>query len=181
MSRPASAAAQVSPVLLLLAAVVAVAIFVVDTLTPLDIAVAVLYVAVVLLAVDFTGFAGIMAVAAGCAFLTVVSFALTHGSSPGTGPTLRCLVSLAAIAITALLAARNQRAVAALREQANLLDLTPDTVFVRDRKDVITYRNRAAADLYGWQSNEAIGKPAAKLLRTVFPSPYPYIHRRVGA
>ena len=175
MSRPASAPAQVSPVLPLLAAVVAVAIFVVDTLTPLDIAVAVLYVAVVLLAVDFTGFAGILAVAAGCALLTIVSFALTHGSSPGTGPALRCLVSLAAIAITALLAARNQRAVAALREQANLLDLTHDTVFVRDRNDVITYWNRAAADLYGWQYHEAIGKPAAKLLQTVFPSPYPDI------
>lgn len=173
--RPASAPAQVSPVLPLLAAVIAVAIFVVDTLTQLDIAVAVLYVAVVLLAVDFTGFAGIMAVAAGCALLTLVSFALTHGSSTGTGPALRCVVSLAAIAITALLAARNQRAVATLHERANLLDLTHDTVFVRDGNDVITYWNRAAADLYGWQSHEAVGKPAAELLQTVFPLPYPEI------
>lgn len=173
MSPPtASAPAQVSPVLPLLAAVVAVAIFVVDTLTPLDIAVAVLYVAVVLLAVDFTGFAGIMSVAAGCALLTVVSFALTHGGSPGTGAALRCLVSLAAIGITALLAARNQRAVAALREQASLLDLTHDTVFVRNHKDVITYWNRAATDLYGWRRDEAMGKPAAELLKTVFPVPY---------
>lgn len=172
MSPSAAAPPRISPVLPLLTAAVAVAVFVVDTLTPLDIAVAVLYVAVVLLAVDFTGFAGILAVAAGCALLTIVSFVLTHGPSAGTGPALRCLVSLAAIAITALLAARNQRAVAALREQASLLDLTHDTVFVRDRNDVITYWNRAAADLYGWQKTEAFGKSAAKLLQTVFPAPY---------
>jgi len=46
-----------------LTAIVAIAIFVVDTLTPLDIAVAVLYVAVVLLAVDFAGYSGILAIA----------------------------------------------------------------------------------------------------------------------
>jgi len=172
MSPSAAAPPRISPVLPILTAIVALAVFVVDTLTPLDIAVAVLYVAVVLLAVDFTGFAGILAVAAGCALLTIVSFVLTHGQSPGTGPALRCLVSLAAIAITALLAARNQRAVAALREQASLLDLTHDTVFVRDRNDMITYWNRAAADLYGWQKQEAVGKPAASLLQTVFPAPY---------
>lgn len=158
-----------------LTAIVAVAIFVVDTLTPLDIAVAVLYVAVVLLAVDFAGYAGILAIAAGCAVLTVASFVLTHDLTLGTGAMLRCFVSLAAIAITALLAARNQLAVAALREQADLLDLTHDTVFVRDRDDVIKYWNRAAEDLYGWRSDEAIGQPAATLLRKIFPVPYPVI------
>ncbi|MDB5487205.1 MAG: multi-sensor signal transduction histidine kinase [Reyranella sp.] len=175
MSSQASAPARVSPVLPLLAAAIAVAIFVVDTLTSLDIAVAVLYVAVVLLAVDFTGFRGIMAVAAGCALLTILSFILTHGLEAGTGPALRCLISLSAIAITALLAARSQRAVAALREQAGLLDLTHDTVFVRNGNDVITYWNRAAADLYGWTSQEAVGKQTAELLQTVFPAPYPDI------
>ena len=118
----------------LFAALVAIAIFVVDTVTTLDIAVAVLYVAVVLLALDFTAFEGILAVAAGCMLLTVLSFAISHGADPDPGPILRGLVSLAAITITALLAARNQRAVKALREQASLLDLTHDTIFVRDRK-----------------------------------------------
>ncbi len=51
---------------------------------------------------------------------------------------------------------------AALREQAGLLDLTHDTVFVRNGGDVITYWNRAAADLYGWASREAVGKRAAE-------------------
>lgn len=159
----------------MLTAIVAVAIFIVDTLTPLDIAVAVLYVAVVLLAVDFAGYTGILAIAAGCAVLTIVSFLSTHDLTSETGPILRCFVSLAAIAITALLAARNQLAVAALREQADLLDLTHDTVFVRDRDDVIRYWNRAAEDHYGWRSEEAVGQPAATLLRKIFPEPYPAI------
>lgn len=175
MSFTVMAPARTSIVLPFLTAFIAIAIFVVDTVTSLDIAVAVLYVAVVLLAVDFTDVVGTIAVAAGCAFLTVLSFALTHGLSPDTGPALRCIVSLAAITSTALLAARNQRAVVALREQANLLDLTHDTVFVRNARDVIIYWNRAAADLYGWPSEEAVGKKTAELLQTVFPQPYPDI------
>ncbi|WP_428679445.1 hypothetical protein [Reyranella sp.] len=104
MSPHVFAPARTKIVVPVLTAIVAVAIFVVDTLTPLDIAVAVLYVAVVLLAIDFAGYTGILAIAAGCAVLTIVSFVLTHDLTPGTGPMLRCFVSLAAIAITALLA-----------------------------------------------------------------------------
>ena len=50
-----SAPVRPSLVMPVLAAIVAIAIFVVDTVTPLDIAIAVLYVAVVLLAMDFAG------------------------------------------------------------------------------------------------------------------------------
>ncbi len=57
------------------------------------------------------------------------------------------------------------------REQAALLDLTHDTVFVRDVNDVITYWNRGAEDLYGWSRNEAIGKNSHDLNQTVFPAP----------
>jgi two-component system, LuxR family, sensor kinase FixL len=62
-----------------------------------------------------------------------------------------------------------------LREQAALLDLTHDTVFVRDEQDVITYWNRGAEELYGWTRAEAIGSVAHVRMRTIFPAPLPEI------
>ena len=64
-----------------------------------------------------------------------------------------------------------RQAEAALREQANLLNLTHDSIFVRDMYDVITYWNRAAEDLYGWTPEEAVGKVTHQLLHTIFPAP----------
>jgi two-component system sensor kinase FixL len=155
-----------------LAAIVAVAIFVVDTATTLDIAIAVLYVAVVLLAMDFAGRKGILIVAGACAVLTVLSYAISHEHDPHGGPFLRCLISLVAIAITGGLAGRHQGAIEVLREHASLLDLTHDTIFVRDQQDVITYWNRAATELYGWLPEQALGRKAAELLHTEFPAPF---------
>ncbi len=60
---------------------------------------------------------------------------------------------------------------AVLREQAGLLDLTHDTVFVRDMNDVITYWNHGAEELYGWKREEAVGAVSHELLQTVFPTP----------
>jgi two-component system, LuxR family, sensor kinase FixL len=88
---------------------------------------------------------------------------------------LRCVIALVAIAISATLAVRNQNSMARLRQQASLLDLTHDTVFVRDRDDVITYWNRAATALYGWDRDEAIGRRTHDLLHTEFPKPLPEI------
>jgi two-component system, LuxR family, sensor kinase FixL len=62
-----------------------------------------------------------------------------------------------------------KRAEEVLRERARLLDLTHDTVFVRDMHDIITYWNRGAEELYGWKGEEAIGKLAHQLLQTRFP------------
>jgi PAS domain S-box-containing protein len=61
--------------------------------------------------------------------------------------------------------------VAERTQQASLLNLTHDTIFVRDMGDVITYWNRGAQELYGWTSEEAIGKRAHDLLQSVFPVP----------
>lgn len=58
-----------------------------------------------------------------------------------------------------------------LREQANLLDLTHDTIFVRDLNYVITYWNRGAEELYGWKREEAVGKVAHLLMQTILPEP----------
>src|SRR5215472_7798577 len=56
-----------------------------------------------------------------------------------------------------------------LREQAELLELTHDTVMARDAGEIITYWNRGAEQLYGWGREEAVGKVARELLRTQYP------------
>src|SRR6202790_458352 len=61
--------------------------------------------------------------------------------------------------------------VAERTQQASLLNLTHDTIFVRDMSDVITYWNRGARELYGWTAEEAIGKNSHQLLRTEFVIP----------
>lgn len=62
-----------------------------------------------------------------------------------------------------------------LRERANLLDLTHDTVFVRDMDDVITFWNRGAEERYGWTRQEAIGQVSHSIIKTSFPAPLPEI------
>lgn len=62
-----------------------------------------------------------------------------------------------------------------LRERADLLDLTHDSVFVRDLNDVITFWNRAAEDRYGWNRDEAIGQVSHRIVGTIFPEPLPDI------
>jgi PAS domain S-box-containing protein len=58
-----------------------------------------------------------------------------------------------------------------LRERASLLDLTHDSVFVRDMQDVITYWNRGAQEQYGWTSAEAVGRVSHEIAKTVFLTP----------
>jgi two-component system, LuxR family, sensor kinase FixL len=152
------------------AAALAIAIFIVDTVTTLDIAVAVLYVVVVLMAANFLQRRGVLLVGLGCMTLTVVSYLLSHGLTADTA-LVRCLMSLSAIGATTFLAVKNQSTNVLLRDQARLLDLTHDTIFVRDSNDVITYWNRGAEELYGWRPDEAIGKVSHQLTKTVFPAP----------
>jgi PAS domain S-box-containing protein len=64
-----------------------------------------------------------------------------------------------------------ERAKSVLQEQASLLNLTHDTVFVRDMNDVITYWNRGAEERYGWSSEEAIGRVTHELMQTSFSAP----------
>ena len=63
----------------------------------------------------------------------------------------------------------------ALQERAGLLDLTHDSVFVRDMADVVTYWNRAAEEFYGWTAKEAVGKISHHLTQTIFPAPIEHI------
>jgi PAS domain S-box-containing protein len=69
-----------------------------------------------------------------------------------------------------------QREVVMRTQQANLLNLTHDTIFVRDMSDIISYWNRGAEELYGWGAEEAIGKHSRQFLQTEFPIPIDEIH-----
>ena len=64
-----------------------------------------------------------------------------------------------------------KQAEATLWEQANLLNLTHDAIFIRDMNEVVRNWNRGAEALYGWTAEEAEGKIAAELLKTVLPLP----------
>lgn len=153
----------------LLAALLTVGIFVTDTFSPLNFAVAVLYVIVVVMAAGFCSRRGLLAVSLGCVALTLLSYVLTHDTMLFDPATLRALVSVAAISVTTLLVLRNHAATAALAEQARLLDLTHDAILVRTLDDSVTYWNRGAEELYGWTKTDVAGKSATGLLQTQFP------------
>jgi PAS domain S-box-containing protein len=64
-----------------------------------------------------------------------------------------------------------EKEVAERTQQASLLNLTHDSIFVRGMDNVITYWNRGAQELYGYTGEEAIGKTSLEVLRTIFPAP----------
>ncbi len=294
-----AAASQLLP---LSAVAVAAAVFVLDTITHTGVAVATLYVAVVLIASRFCRLRGLMLVAGGCAALTMFSYLLSRGpEEEGIVAGVNDLLALSAIALTTVLLARYQaaharalaaaqalqdqlrlvvdtipalvwsklpdgsvdflnqrfreysglsldegagwgwlktihpedrpgfeaqwraamakgtasamearlrradgeyhwflnlcaplrdergkivkwyatnfdiedrkRAEVALREQAGLLDLSHDAIFVRDANDVLTYWNRGAEERYGWSREEALGRISHELTQTIFPAP----------
>ncbi|MGY3036983.1 PAS domain S-box-containing protein [Bradyrhizobium sp. USDA 4354] len=150
-------------------AVFALVVFMVDVLTPLEGAVAVLYVVAILLAARTNRRNDIIVAAIGCAALTITAYLISHDLEPIASPALRALVSLAAIAITTLLALQNHAATNRLAAQARLLNLSHDMIFVRDRAGVINFWNKAAEHTYGWSADEALGQLADKLLRTSYP------------
>ena len=86
----------------LVAGAIAIIIFAIDTFIPFDIAIAVLYVIVVLMAANFLRRRRVILVSLACVALTVLSFMLQHGYSDGSEPIGRCLVSLAAIGASRL-------------------------------------------------------------------------------
>lgn len=66
-----------------------------------------------------------------------------------------------------------------LRQQAALLDLAHDAIFVRDMQSRILFWNRGAEIMYGWSRQEARGRSSHDLLRTSFPVPLEEIERGV--
>src|SRR5271154_5874929 len=64
-----------------------------------------------------------------------------------------------------------EKEVAERTQQANLLNMTHDTIIARDMSDSITFWNRGAEELYGWPWQEVIGKNSQQLLQVEFPIP----------
>jgi PAS domain S-box-containing protein len=60
--------------------------------------------------------------------------------------------------------------VAERTQQASLLNLTHDSIFVRDMDFIIKYWNKGAQELYGWSAEDAKGRNSRQLLETVFPT-----------
>jgi PAS domain S-box-containing protein len=74
-----------------------------------------------------------------------------------------------------------ERQAVVLTEQAALLDLAHDSIFVRDTNNRIAFWNKGAALKYGWTAEQAIGRVAHELLSTVFPVPLEQIQSQLLA
>ncbi len=64
---------------------------------------------------------------------------------------------------------REKETTTSLQEQAELLNLTHDTIMVRDLDGTIRYWNRGAREMYGYTSDEALGKKSHNVLQTESP------------
>jgi PAS domain S-box-containing protein len=60
---------------------------------------------------------------------------------------------------------------AVLTEQAGLLDLAQDAIIVRDMDNRILFWNCGAEVMYGWSSDETLGRNLGELLKTEFSEP----------
>jgi signal transduction histidine kinase len=100
---------------------VTVAIFAIDAFTRLEMAIAVMYVVVVLLASPDWTRRGVLALSAVCALLTLTAAVIAHGWNPPPSPAGRALVSLTAIAIATWLTLDRHYAIDELQRRQQAL------------------------------------------------------------
>ncbi|WP_028345583.1 hypothetical protein [Bradyrhizobium murdochi] len=113
--RPARKATE-APVHLVAAVLIASAIFVADTLTRLEVAIAVLYVAVILIAIRVFERRGVLVVALACVALTILSYFLSREETSPASGFINLVISLSAVLASTYLALKNQSAAIALHE-----------------------------------------------------------------
>src|SRR5271166_6633722 len=94
-------------------------------------------------------------------------------------PVLNDAGEVVQLVCTAIDITERKRAEETLRERADLLNLTHDTVFVVDMKGVIRYWNRGAEEQYEWSAEQVVGKVVHDKLKTVFPAPLEQIKAEV--
>jgi two-component system cell cycle sensor histidine kinase/response regulator CckA len=73
------------------------------------------------------------------------------------------LLVVVGCAVAIHLLGRNERASRTLREQASLLDKAQDAILVTDLQRRLTYWNKSAERLYGWRSDEVLGRVVTEL------------------
>lgn len=86
----------------------ALAVFIIDTFTSIESAVAVFYVIIMLLSADFLSRFGVLVAGALCTALCVISFFLSHGLDDDLATFLRLVGSLSALLITTALLCKNE-------------------------------------------------------------------------
>ncbi len=165
-----------APWLIAAAITLALFIFVIDALTTLDIAIAVLYVIVILL-IALTGYRRLTWWAGNtCIVLTVIGYILPHSAFYDPEATARSIVGLLAIVTTLFLSMRSLAHTAMVVEKVQLLELSHDAIIVHDLDGKIFSWNLGAQRLYGLAEADTVGKSVHTLLNTAFPTPLDTIH-----
>ena len=150
-----------SLLLLLAGAALAAVIFVVDMMTPPAVAVAVLYVAVVLMAARVFRTRGIALTATGCVIMTLLSY--FHGSETSAN----AAVSVIAIAGTAFLAVRGRSTEDATRrseaEWREIFEHNPVMYFMVDAAGTVLLVNGFGAAELRYTVDELLGQSVFKI------------------
>ena len=123
------------------AAALALIIFVIDTFTPIEVVISMLYVAPVLLTARVARPAGIVMMTGACGLLALTTYIILAERTPGFAVEggANVVLVFGALAATTAIVLQARASMARLREQASLLDLTHDAIFVRGMDGVIRY------------------------------------------
>jgi len=158
--RPKRTAASV--ILRVATAACAIAIFVADTVTSVDIAVASLYSAVVLLAARFLPARGIVGTAAACVGLTMLSYFLSPPGGLYVEGVVNTAISMAVIAFTTVVGLQIHAANAAVRasekDWREVFEHNPTMYFVLDSTGVVRSVNSFGAEQLGYTVDELVGQ-----------------------
>ncbi len=152
-----------------IATILAIIIFLIDTLTSISSAVAIAYVLVIVMIADITDTRGIKLTAGACGFLSIASFLYVHAPPFDAAGVLRLLFSLSANAMTTLLAVKRSQDQKALEIQARLLEMARAAIFLRNEKGVVIQWSRGAEMLYGVKAEDAVGRQVEDLFQMHFP------------
>lgn len=123
-------------IMMVTTAILTAVIFAFDVLSPLGIAVAALYIVILLMSLRFASLKGIIFIASGCVALTIAGYLIGHINDTEEGPLLRCVVSVLAITIAAVLCVQIRMADAKLRRSEeryrNIFQSTSVAVWEQD-------------------------------------------------